>query len=70
MPPAAAAFGLEQRPQLQLFGGAAAGREDAEYHQTGSLVVDGGDHFSVSAVAFDPQQELLWMGNMGVSGGC
>ena len=60
-------------PEYPLFGGGgggggSGGGSDGEYQQTGSLVVDGGDHFSVSAAAFDHQEELLWMGNSGVSG--
>ena len=51
-------------------GGGSGGGSDGEYQQTGSLVVDGGDHFAVSAAAFDHQEELLWMGNNGVSGLC
>ena len=63
--------GMEQ-PEYPMFGGGGGGGSggastDGEYHQTGSLVVDGGDHFAVTATAFDHQEELLWMGNMGVS---
>lgn len=39
-----------------------------EFQKVGSLLVDGGDRFGVSAVAFDLQEELIWMGNRGVSG--
>ena len=38
-----------------------------EFVQIKNLMVDGGDQFGVSAVAFDRQEELLWMGNAGVS---
>ena len=41
---------------------------EGEYHEIHSVVVDGGDRFAVSSVAFDGQEELLWNGNGGVSG--
>ncbi|ELU03678.1 hypothetical protein CAPTEDRAFT_225482 [Capitella teleta] len=36
-----------------------------EFFEIKNSMVDGGDRFSVSAVAFDGQEELLWMGNQG-----
>ncbi|XP_066994616.1 PAN2-PAN3 deadenylation complex catalytic subunit PAN2 [Anabrus simplex] len=41
------------------------GYNDAEFQETRSVFVDGGDRFGVSAVAFDQQEELVWMGNQG-----
>lgn len=32
-----------------------------------SVMSDGAPHFSVSALSFDSKEELLWMGNSGVS---
>ena len=46
------------------FGGEYMG---GEYHERSTILVDGGQHFGVSAVAFDTHEELLWMGNHGVS---
>lgn len=46
------------------FPGSAQGMSD--YHDIHSVLVDGGDRFGVSACMFD-KQDLLWMGNSGVS---
>lgn len=40
---------------------------DADYEVRSSVLVDGGDRFGVSAVTFDKFEELIWMGNAGVS---
>lgn len=38
-----------------------------EYLEMGSIQADGGDTFGVSTLRFDTHEELLWMGNEGVS---
>ncbi|XP_071541540.1 PAN2-PAN3 deadenylation complex catalytic subunit PAN2 isoform X1 [Panulirus ornatus] len=36
-----------------------------EYQESRTVLVDGGDHFGVSAVGADRKEELVWMGNSG-----
>lgn len=42
------------------------GQSDPEYSEFGTVLADGGDRFAVSAICFDSQEELLWMGNEAV----
>ncbi|KAK0175032.1 hypothetical protein PV327_008817 [Microctonus hyperodae] len=39
--------------------------DGAEFHETHTLLADGGDRFGVSTVTFDTMEELMWMGNQG-----
>lgn len=57
-------------PQLAMVGGPETTEMpgiDSEYMQTQCFLSDGGDRFGVCALAFDQNEELLWMGNQGVS---
>jgi len=40
---------------------------DTEFIESHTLLADGGEHFGVATLAFDLEEELLWMGNQGVS---
>lgn len=53
-----------QTPSFRSF--SIMGQSDPEYSEFGTVLADGGDRFAVSAICFDSQEELLWMGNEGV----
>ncbi|XP_066582928.1 PAN2-PAN3 deadenylation complex catalytic subunit PAN2 isoform X2 [Prorops nasuta] len=49
-------------PGVEHFGEEFTG---AEFHETRTLLADGGDRFGVSTTVFDTVEELMWMGNQG-----
>lgn len=51
--------GLDQYPEPYA--------TDNEFIESQTILADGGDRFGVSTVSFDMEEELLWMGNQGVS---
>ncbi|KAH8009973.1 hypothetical protein HPB51_023029 [Rhipicephalus microplus] len=55
---------MEGEPGLEQFPGGLAHGQDYSFLQ--NILVDGGSQFGVTALAFDTQEELLWMGNQGV----
>ncbi|CAK9819946.1 PAN2-PAN3 deadenylation complex catalytic subunit PAN2 [Anthophora quadrimaculata] len=52
----------EYVPATEQFGEEFSG---AEFHETRTLLADGGDRFGVSTATFDNVEELMWMGNQG-----
>ncbi|XP_043787474.1 PAN2-PAN3 deadenylation complex catalytic subunit PAN2 isoform X1 [Apis laboriosa] len=54
--------GDEYVPATEQFGEDFSG---AEFHETRTLLADGGDRFGVSTATFDNVEELMWMGNQG-----
>ncbi|XP_034178278.2 PAN2-PAN3 deadenylation complex catalytic subunit PAN2 isoform X1 [Osmia lignaria lignaria] len=54
--------GDEYVPAAEQFGEDFLG---AEFHETRTLLADGGDRFGVSTATFDTVEELMWMGNQG-----